>query len=106
MRQTRSTIRKRIIQQILTQAAGAPILLEELRWLVMQKEREEEELPVGTMTVSYQKSFNRSLRSFLPKLGPQRSASTSSRAMMAGPLVCWLGSQFTGSLSTNCSIGS
>jgi hypothetical protein len=70
MPQTRSTNRKRFIQQILAEAAGTPMVLEELRWRVLQKDLEDEKQPVGTMTESYQKSFNRSLRSFLPTLAP------------------------------------
>jgi hypothetical protein len=73
MGKTRSTNRKRFIQEILAETAGALIVLEELRWRVMQKELQDENQPVGTMTESYQKSFNRSLRSFLPTLAPAPS---------------------------------
>src|SRR5262249_5918476 len=62
--------RKRFIQQILADAAGTPMVLEELRWRVLQMEPEDESQPVGAMTESYQKSFNRSLRSFLPTGAP------------------------------------
>ncbi len=70
MRQTRTTNRKRFIHQVLAGAAGTPMVLEELRWRVMRMELEDEKQPVGAMTQSYQKSFNRSLRSFLPTLAP------------------------------------
>src|SRR5262249_30905588 len=55
---------------VLAETAGTPMVLEELRWRVMQKELADEKQPVTTMTESYQKSFNRSLRSFLPTLAP------------------------------------
>ncbi len=71
MSKTRSTIRKRQIQQTLAGLGGRPVVLEELRWLVWKKELEGENLPVGTMSVSYQKSFNRSLRSFVPTMTPE-----------------------------------
>lgn len=64
----RTTNRKRCIQEFLAQTDGTPCVLEELRWRVMQKELQDEESPPSKMTESYQKSFNRSLRSFLPSL--------------------------------------
>jgi hypothetical protein len=70
MRLTRTTSRKRFIEQVLVEAAGTPLVLEELRWRVMQMELGSENRPAGTMTESYRKSFNRSLRSFLPTLAP------------------------------------
>ncbi|HTU21973.1 MAG TPA: hypothetical protein VMG10_28300, partial [Gemmataceae bacterium] len=64
MSKSRMTNRKRFIQEILAETAGSPIVLEELRWRVLQKELQDKN-PVGAMTESYQKSFNRSLRAFL-----------------------------------------
>jgi hypothetical protein len=71
MSQTRNTDRKRFIQAILAETAGTPMALEELRWQVMRKELAHEQQPVPMMTQSYQKSFNRSLRSFLPSIAPE-----------------------------------
>jgi hypothetical protein len=65
MGKARTTNRKRFIQEILDQTNGTPIVLEELRWRVLQKELQEEDRPITTMTECYRKSFNRSLRSFL-----------------------------------------
>jgi hypothetical protein len=67
---TRNTGRKRIIQAVLAEAAGAPIVLEELRWRVMRRELAEEREPITAMTEAYQKSFNRTLRTFLPDMAP------------------------------------
>src|SRR6185312_3991697 len=70
MSKTRSTDRKRILQAVLTETAGSPIVLEELRWRVMRRELAEEKEPVASMTEAYQKSFNRTLRMFLSDLAP------------------------------------
>jgi hypothetical protein len=70
MSKTRNTDRKRILQAVLAELCGIPIVLEELRWRVMRKELAEEKQPLTMMTKTYQKSFNRTLRSFLPLLAP------------------------------------
>jgi hypothetical protein len=68
---TRNTDRKRILQIVLAETGGTPIVLEELRWRVMRHELAKEKEPVAAMTESYQKCFNRTLRSFLPVLAPR-----------------------------------
>jgi hypothetical protein len=55
---------------VLAAMAGAPIILEELRWRVMRRELAVDEEPFKAMTEAYQKSFNRTLRTFLPALAP------------------------------------
>jgi hypothetical protein len=70
MPKTRNTDRKRTIQAVLAETAGTPIVLEELRWSVMRKELAEEKEPLTMMTEAYQKSFNRTLRTFLSDLAP------------------------------------
>jgi len=73
MRRTRETARKRLIREALNGTGGAPIPLEELRWGVLLRESECSD-NCGrsvTMTASYQKSFNRSLRTFLSGLAPE-----------------------------------
>jgi hypothetical protein len=71
MCQTRETVRKRLIRQILEGLGGDAIYLEELRWRVRLQEPDCR-FALGNlrMTTSYEKSFNRSLRSFLPELAP------------------------------------
>src|SRR5262249_7380500 len=71
MHQTRETVRKRLIREVLEGLGGGASCLDELRWLVRLQESD---CQFGRgnvrMTTSYEKSFNRSLRSFLPALVP------------------------------------
>ena len=50
MPKTRNTDRKQILQAALTESAGMPIVLEELRWRVMRRKLAEENEPVMVMT--------------------------------------------------------
>ncbi|HTU19460.1 MAG TPA: hypothetical protein VMG10_15475 [Gemmataceae bacterium] len=86
MLKTRNTNRKRIIQAMLAEAAGTPIVLEELRWCVMRKELAEEKEPVTAMSEAYQKSFNRTLRTFLLDLAPGLSIHRIASGWTAGLL--------------------
>ena len=71
----------------------------------MRMELEDEKQPVGAMTQSYQKSFNRSLRSFLPTLAPTLRIHkiASDNGWAAGLLA---GSPSTGSTGMHFSTGS
>jgi len=61
----RNTKRKTLIREVLNaEYGGAPVLLEELRWKVFLKETADDPTVVE-MTVSYQKSFARTLRDHL-----------------------------------------
>ena len=69
MLKRRNTERKTLIREILAgEFAGGPVLLEELRWAVFVREFAGDELAGRRMTVSYTKSFNRTLRVHLSEI--------------------------------------
>lgn len=79
MRSRRETLRKKIIRRILyDHASSTPILLSELRWMVLAAETLERQVEIGELTRSAHNSFNATIRSMDQeicryKVGPVRS---------------------------------
>src|SRR4051812_16059607 len=65
----RITARKRLIDEIFAADYGEkPVPLEELRWKVFLREREESRREQPEMNISYTKSFSRSIRDHIGNL--------------------------------------
>lgn len=86
MKKVRNTSRKELIRTALKTAASIPIILEELRWIVMRGELHAEQVSRDEMNKSDTVSFNRSLRTFLPEIDPNLLTHKVERAWTAGLL--------------------